>query len=167
MRTPPVFTIAVLIALAVTALWWQLSERRARQLNHEVERLTATVDSLRGSPDGSGGAGGKADESAGAGERTIPASLLTPAQVQDLRQRGLADPVRDLTADLERHPELVPIKPVAGGTMRFYGSQSAVLSPKWMLAYFEDGHVAGHALMEYRVEPGGKIGWKVLTANQD
>jgi hypothetical protein len=166
MRTPPVFTIAVLIALAVTALWWQLSERRARQLHHEVERLTATVDSLRASSNGSGGAT-SAGESAGAGERTIPASLLTPAQVQELRQRGLSEPVRDLTADLERHPELIPIQPVSGGTMRFYGSQSAVLSPKWMLAYFEDGHVAGHALMEYRVEPGGKIDWKVLTANQD
>ena len=167
MRTPPIFTIAVLIALAVTALWWQLSERRARQLNHEVERLTATVDSLRASSNGSGGGGSSAGESAGAGERTIPSSLLTPGQLQDLRQRGLSDPVRDLTADLERHPELIPIKPVAGGTMRFYGSQSAVLSPKWMLAYFEDGHVAGHALMEYRVSPGGKIDWTVLTAKQD
>jgi len=162
MRPSPVFTIAVLIALAVTAMWWQLSERRARQLNHQVERLTATVDSLRAVSSNAPQA-----PDAGAGERTIPASLLTSAQVQDLRQRGLSDPIRDLTADLERHPELIPIKPVAGGTMRFYGSQTAVLSPKWVLGYFEDGHVGGHALLEYRVAPGGKIAWKVLTANQD
>ncbi len=51
--------------------------------------------------------------------------------------------------------------------MRFYPSQCVVVSPEWVVAYFEDGHVAGRGLFEYRVLPGGRIVWKRLTAKRD
>jgi predicted outer membrane lipoprotein len=57
MRSPQ-FTVALLIALAITALWWQLAEKRARKAEasvqvarqHEQEanrRIGALNDSIR------------------------------------------------------------------------------------------------------------------------
>lgn len=82
-----------------------------------------------------------------------------------MRESGLQDPVRDLTADLERHNELIPYSGVLGGTMRF--TQVRVLSSRYALAAFEDGHVSGEALLEYGVSPGGKISWKVVGSQED
>ena len=82
-----------------------------------------------------------------------------------MRKGGLQDPVRDLTADLEKHNELIPYPGVLGGTMRF--TQVRVLSSKYALAAFEDGHVSGEAVLEYAVLPGGKISWKIVGSHAD
>jgi len=51
--------------------------------------------------------------------------------------------------------------------MRFHPAQSAVISPEWAYGYFEDGHIAGRGLFEFRMEPGGGIAWKRLAAQLD
>lgn len=155
MRKTRLFTIALLAALAVVALWWQLAERRARMEAMRAEtflgQLDAARDSLRAAAPGRAG-------------RSV---LLDEDQLEDLRRRGLADPVPALLADLERHPELIPFPGTEGSEMRFYPSQCVVVSPEWVYAYFEDGHVSGRGLFEYRVLAGGRIVWKRLTAKRD
>ena len=58
MSRTPQFTVALLIALAITALWWQLAEKRARKAEGQLrsarrsergaeQRAQALGDSIR------------------------------------------------------------------------------------------------------------------------
>ena len=82
-----------------------------------------------------------------------------------LRKQGLKNPVEDIKADLLSRPDLIPQKGVAGGTMGFHSAENIyVLSPRWVLASFEDGHITGKMLLEYSVQGPAKISWKVLSS---
>lgn len=90
---------------------------------------------------------------------------LQPGKVDELKKKGLEHPVADLVADLQKHPELIPYKGVLGGTMAFgFPDKIYVLTDRYVLAYFEDGHIAGWMLLEYTVGRGGKISWRVTDA---
>jgi len=144
------------VALAVTALWWQLAEHRARvaeaRLLKATDRVAALGDSLR---------------RAAPGHRAAPAGAIPASDLEQLRRAGLHDPEREILADLARHPELIPFPGVEGGTMRFYAGQGRLVTGEWAYGYFEDGHVAGRGLFEFRVGPGGRITWKRITAKLD
>ena len=134
--------VALVLALAITALWWQLAERRARiaeaRLAQTDARIAAIEDSLRTQAPtgdhGSGAAPGKTDA---------------------------------ILADLARHPELIPFPGLEGGTMRFYPSQSRLIAPGWVYGYFEDGHIAGRGLFEYQTGRSGEIRWTRIAAKLD
>ena len=88
--------------------------------------------------------------------------------IAELKEKGLADPVKDLRADLKRHPELIPHKGVLGGTMGFrFPDQIHVLSSQWVLAHFEDGHIGGQALLKFAVTDKGLISWKTVDSFLD
>lgn len=131
--------VALTLALAITALWWQLAERRARiaeaRLGAAQARIGTIGDSLRN-----------------AGRGTTRAT------------RGADARADTIIADLARHPELIPFEGMEGGTMRFYPAQSSVIAPGWAYGYFEDGHIAGHGLFEYQAGSGGRYRWKRLAA---
>jgi len=131
--------VALVLALAITALWWQLAERRARlaeaRLAATEARLGAIEDSLRAH---------------GRGDVTTP--------------RDQPEGSAEIISDLARHPELIPFPGVEGGTMRFYPSQCRVITPGWAYGYFEDGHVAGHGLFEYAKDRAGRFRWKRIAA---
>ena len=102
------------------------------------------------------------------------ADSLRAATAADLASRPPAAavgspgvPARRILEDLARHPELIPFAGVQGSTMRFHTAQSWVISPEWAYGYFEDGHIAGRGLFEFRMEPGGGIAWKRLAAQLD
>jgi hypothetical protein len=85
-----------------------------------------------------------------------------------LRSKGLDDPVRDITNDLLRRTDLISEEGVLGGTMGFYSPDNIrILNSRWVFAYYEDGHVRGSMLLEYEVEQGGRIHWKVLDSFVD
>ena len=93
---------------------------------------------------------------------------LLPWEIEELQKKGLGNPLYDLAADLQRHPELIPHKGVLGGTMAFgFPEKIHVLTDKYALAYFEDGHIAGWMLLEYGVSKGGKIYWRVIDSYLD
>jgi hypothetical protein len=95
--------------------------------------------------------------------KALAPSPIDAIEIDHLRRRGLEDPVRDLVADLRRHPEVIPYPGVLGGRMGFYDSDRIrVLNDFWVYAPFEDGHVAGDAIFGYRVSPGGRISWRVI-----
>jgi len=88
--------------------------------------------------------------------------------IAELKEKGLADPVKDLRADLKRHPELIPHKGTLGGTMGFYfPNKIHVLSSQWVLAYFEDGHNGGYVLLKFAVTDKGLISWKTVDSFLD
>jgi len=92
---------------------------------------------------------------------------LTIWQIERFKKKGLKDPVKDIIADLMKHNELIPYEGVLGGTMGFLRDDTHVITPKWVLARFEDGHIGGHMLLEYKVSNDGKISWKVLASYLD
>lgn len=91
--------------------------------------------------------------------RDIP--TLDYSDIERLKDHGLQDPVEDITRDLEKHEELIPYEAVHGGTMRFH--KVYVLTPKWVLADFDDGHIGGHMLLEYDVSDG-TISWRIVAS---
>ncbi|MFZ2145686.1 MAG: hypothetical protein WAV28_00585 [Sedimentisphaerales bacterium] len=85
--------------------------------------------------------------------------------IEQMKRKGLKYPVKDIISDLRQHRELIPYKGSMGGTMNFYSeSQIWILTKKWVLAYFEDGHNGGYLLLEYEVTKDGKIKWKTVAS---
>lgn len=90
---------------------------------------------------------------------------LSSFDIKQLKKKGLSDPVQDIVSDLKKHNELIPYEGTLGGTMKFYGDNTIwVLTNKWVLAYFEDGHNAGYLLLEYDVLNNGEISWKRIAS---
>jgi len=88
---------------------------------------------------------------------------------QIVRQPAAADSSEQrrqgvVLGDLAHHPELIPLKPIAGGTMRFVPSECRVLEPHWVYGYYEDGHVAGVGLFEFQRRPDGVLSWTRIAA---
>lgn len=93
---------------------------------------------------------------------------LLPWEVEELKKKGLENPAADLIADLQNHPQLIPYKGVLGGTMAFgFPDKIYILTEKYVLAYFEDGHIAGWMLLQYAVAKRGKITWRVIDSYLD
>jgi len=86
-------------------------------------------------------------------------------EIEQLKQKGLKDPVKDLTADLMKRSDLIPYKGVLGGTMGFYFEEHIhIISSEWAAAYFEDGHQNGFMLLKYNIQKDGKIRWYVMDS---
>lgn len=79
-----------------------------------------------------------------------------------LAEKGLDDPVRALVADLKQREDLIPMAGVLEGTMRFRNEASWVITDKWVLAHFDDGHKGGTLLLAYSVDHNGNIHWTVM-----
>jgi cell division protein FtsL len=89
-------------------------------------------------------------------------------EIEELKKKGLKDPVADLVADLQDQPELIPHEGVLGGTMAFgFPEKIHVLTEHYVLAYFEDGHIGGWMVLEYSVARGGRISWRVVDSHLD
>lgn len=96
---------------------------------------------------------------------TNGSTLLSETDVSYLKKRGMQNPVSEIKLDLLQNNGLMPAEGTLGGTMRFYEERIYVLNRKWVLAYFEDGHMAGQMLLEYKVGTDGKLSWKVLISS--
>ena len=116
-------------------------------LNAERSRLADQVSALTKVPSG-----------------PVAPLVLNNANVQRvLREQGLDDPVNQIVTDLKGRPNLIPFEAELGGTMAFRDNDKWVLTEKWVLAYFEDGHIGGRALLEYSVA-NGKLEWRRVAA---
>ena len=90
---------------------------------------------------------------------------LHSRDIEEMKRRGLKEPVKDIISDLKQHRELIPYEGSVGGTMNFYSeSQIWILTKNWVLAYFEDGHNGGYILLEYEITNKGRIKWKTLAS---
>lgn len=95
----------------------------------------------------------------------VPAGL-TQGEVRRLQRLGLNDPRVELVEDLAGQPELIGHGAVLGGRMHFVPEEIHVLSDRWVMATFEDGHIRGRMLLEYEVA-FGTIDWRVLASALD
>lgn len=90
---------------------------------------------------------------------------ISEMELSQLKSAGIENPVDFLKKELIKTPELINYDPVLGGNMGFYSKDDIfVLSNKWVLAVFEDGHISGAMLLRFRITSDKKIEWKVLDS---
>lgn len=143
------FTLLV-VGVLVSGCSRDNSQREAR-LIAEIDSLRAFIQTTREQRD---------DVDQGA----LPV-LISDHELTDLQRQGLSDPLVDIARDLRAHPELLPENPVPewGGKFGFYDPEGIhLLTSKWVLAAFDDGHGGGHMLLEFVVGDSGKIVWKPI-----
>lgn len=87
---------------------------------------------------------------------------LSDFEIRRLQRKGLRNPVFDLLQDLASRADLIPADAFFGGAMHIVSGYSFVLTDRWVLAGFEDGHVRGYLWLEYDVAMDGRISWRVL-----
>lgn len=87
---------------------------------------------------------------------------LSEFELLRLQRRGLRNPVFDLIQDLAGRTDLIPAEAFFGGSMHIITAETYVLTDRWVLAGFEDGHVRGNLWLEYVVDQSGGISWRVL-----
>ncbi len=150
--------VASLAALAAAVVVLTVAQRVASRVpsiaSAPVDSLSREVDSLR-------------RQLALAQSADRPVDAIGPFEIDALKERGLANPIADLKADLAKHRELIPYEGVLGGTMGFYSDADVhVLNDRWVFARFEDGHVGGFALLEYAVKDG-HVTWKRVKVARD
>ena len=93
---------------------------------------------------------------------------LQPFDIDELKAKGLYDPVNQLRDDLRRHPELIPFEGILGGKMGFYyPEQITILSTSRACAQFDDGHIGGSCLLKYEVMPDSSIHWTLIDAQME
>lgn len=89
---------------------------------------------------------------------------LSAHDVARFQRKGLEDPVGDILRDLTGRVDLIPDEGVLGGTMYIVTRDSYILTDRWVLATYEDGHIRGRMLAEYRVQDDGRITWRRIDA---
>lgn len=75
---------------------------------------------------------------------------------------GIENPEKFIVESLVSRSELIPLKAVLGGTMRFGNIQ--LLGEKWLIAEYDDGHVYGKSIYEYSFNENGLIDFKVIVS---
>ena len=83
--------------------------------------------------------------------------------INSLQRQGFDGELQDIIDDLTNHSELIPFEGVLGGKMGFYKEDIHVISDKWVLAKFEDGHIGGNMLLSYSIK-NNNISWEVLDS---
>jgi hypothetical protein len=90
---------------------------------------------------------------------------LSSTQVDQLRQLGLPNPESDLLNDLYRtQKSLVPSGGQLGGNMAVRDAR--ILTDRYAIAYFEDGHEGGYMVLRFSVQPGPAIRWQVVDSHR-
>jgi hypothetical protein len=157
----PERTVWLIIVLAlVAALVVLVVQRRSPDRPHEPTVHGELAPVRPGAP-------ARIDPETAVPDATAPPQRLPTLSEHHLRRfraKGLENPATDLIRDLRQRPELVPHEAVLGGRMYFVESESYVLSDRWVLATFEDGHIRGRMLLEYRLSNHGEITWRVLDS---
>ncbi|MBN2732659.1 MAG: hypothetical protein JXR26_09535 [Balneolaceae bacterium] len=81
-----------------------------------------------------------------------------------LLRKGIENPEAYIKQSLREKPDLIPLEPVLGGTMRF--ANILVLGSQWVIAEYEDGHIMGRTIYEYSIEQNGDIRFTELTSTR-
>ncbi len=83
--------------------------------------------------------------------------------LEQLKEKGFETPEL-LLETLNDENDLIPYEGILGGTMKWWPSESRLINNEWVLGYFEDGHILGHALLEYQIDDQQNVNWKLIKA---
>ncbi|GAB2772461.1 hypothetical protein [Salinimicrobium soli] len=74
----------------------------------------------------------------------------------------IENPKEFVATQLEKHPDLIPLKAELGGTMAFRDIQ--VISENWVLATYDDGHVQGRTIYSFEMQPNGELKFSPIAS---
>ena len=80
------------------------------------------------------------------------------------KYEGIEDPEQFIENQLRNQPERIPLSPVVGGDMAF--RKIDIISEKWLLAIYDDGHIQGKAIMEYELLPNGTVKYSIVATQE-
>lgn len=81
--------------------------------------------------------------------------MKTEKEGKKLLDQGISDPENYIKKTLRQMPELIPIEPVLGGKMRY--NTIELLGEHWLIAGYDDGHIAGKSLYRYKLQNGKPV----------
>ncbi|HEY9185044.1 MAG TPA: hypothetical protein VIM94_06950 [Salegentibacter sp.] len=73
----------------------------------------------------------------------------------------IPNPEEFISEALKSDPELIPEKGVLGGKMQFINTE--ILNERFIWAEFEDGHINGQAIYQYRLSKEGKPQFRLIS----
>lgn len=77
-------------------------------------------------------------------------------------EKGINDPKISIEKALREKPDLIPFEAVLGGTMRF--GNIKILSDKWVIADYDDGHVTGKSIYRYQLTPNKTFAFELVDS---
>jgi hypothetical protein len=80
-----------------------------------------------------------------------------------LTRKGIKNPEEFVENALRKRTDLIPYDAVLGGTMNFGKIQ--LLGNKWVIADYNDGHIQGRSIYEYRIDDKKALTFKILASN--
>lgn len=80
-----------------------------------------------------------------------------------LTRKGITNPEKFVENALRKRADLIPYDAVLGGTMNFGKIQ--LLGNKWVIADYNDGHIQGRSIYEYRIDDKKALTFKMLASN--
>ena len=78
---------------------------------------------------------------------------------------SIPEPEQFLLEKLKGKPELIPKKAVLGGTMYF--TSVSFINDHLILTEFEDGHIMGRAIYQYKMDKNGELKFELLNELKD
>ncbi|MBK5193068.1 MAG: hypothetical protein JJE07_07625 [Flavobacteriaceae bacterium] len=78
---------------------------------------------------------------------------------------SIPEPEKFLIEKLKEKSELIPKKAVLGGTMHFI--EVSFINDNLILAEYEDGHIMGRAIYQYKMDKNGKLKFELLSELKD
>lgn len=73
----------------------------------------------------------------------------------------IQNPETFIVESLKSKPQLIPESSVLGGTMRF--TDTELLNDRFIWAGYEDGHVAGQAIFQYKLNKTDSLIFKLVS----
>ncbi|MBZ4033331.1 hypothetical protein K6T82_01030 [Flavobacterium sp. 17A] len=83
----------------------------------------------------------------------------------NFKNKGIKDPEEFIITELKKRPELIPMKATLGGEMSFGAVQ--LLGSKYLIAFYEDGHIEGKSIYSYKLNDSGKVEFKLVASEEN
>jgi len=81
---------------------------------------------------------------------------------EELIRNDIPNPEEYVKITLRKKIELISIKAVLGETVRF--GNIKLLGSKWLIADFNDGHIEGKAIYNYKLNQKGQLEFELFTS---
>lgn len=89
--------------------------------------------------------------------------VIPPAIFFKQRFGNEEDAAEHVKQALMEQPEMIPLEPVLGGTMEF--RKIILLSDIWIMAYYDDGHIEGRSIYDFRLLSGDTVEFELITSD--
>ncbi|MGV6832604.1 MAG: hypothetical protein ACWA5P_13710 [bacterium] len=80
---------------------------------------------------------------------------------EKLLVKGIKNPKKFIDSSLRVRTDLIPLKAVLGGTMRF--GKITLLSSEWLIAEYDDSHISGISIYEYKLNEMNELEFDLLA----